>query len=423
MGVFRLAEQQQTHFFDAVRRTVAETRVWLHSAHVEPRGSLMQVVKRLRDCAAKQKLDAAWLSDTAIEAFVEDHLNPRVRAADTPGPAQPISELFAGDDVEAWAQAIGRGLLSLPWKYEVWIVTPMVRSDGDSSQVELGGAYRVVALAPDEASGMRVHEAEPSAGRYHRRFPARVAHEYLHFVASCEGYVRGEDATPELDDVLNAYKGLLGLLVAEGALAFKILPDHVPPRAEPLLIYRCDANGTRELLPYQWLTQEDTWIIHDLDHSGGRRTPGTDSVKLVGPAFRDRATRTAARWYLDSFSRSKGLVQIVQATVALEILLGDRVDADAIGLGTLLANRLAYLTGHTPSQRQEILSDFKQLYDLRSQIVHSGKNRLDDEERQALTRLQRHMQHALHEQIGGLRTEDEWKSERERSAAGAPRSG
>jgi hypothetical protein len=103
------------------------------------------------------------------------------------------------------------------------------------------------------------------------------------------------------------------------------------------------------------------------------------------------------------------LVQIVQATVALEILLGDRIEAEALGLGTLLANRLAYLTGQTPTDRQHILTEFKRLYDLRSRIVHSGKTRLDDDERQALSDLQRHMQYALHEQIAGFGREEGWR--------------
>lgn len=401
---------------------VAETRVWLNCAHVEAQGAITQIAKRLKDCATKQKLAAAWLTPACIEAFVEDYLNPRVREAKTSGPARPVLELFDTEEIAAWSQAIGDGLLSLPWTYEAWLVTPLERSDSDN-RVELESAYQVVALSQDDASSMPIHEPEPSATRYHRRFPSRVSHENLQFVAIFEGYVRRDGVTPELDDVLNAYKGLLGLLVAEGSLFHKIPPDHVPPRAEPILIYRRGNDNSRELLPYQWLTQEDTWIIHDLDHLNKRRTPASEAIALVEGAFRDVATRTAARWYLDSFARSKGLVQIVQATVALEILLGDRIAAEAVGLGTLLANRLAYLTGHTPTHRQEILADFKHLYDLRSRIVHSGKNRLDDDERQALSSLQRHMQYALHEQIAGLRQENEWRKENERNRGTAPRSG
>lgn len=95
-------------------------------------------------------------------------------------------------------------------------------------------------------------------------------------------------------------------------------------------------------------------------------------------------------------------MQLVQAAIVLEILLGDRAEADLMGLASLLANRLAYLIGHSPNERRRIVSDFKRLYDFRSRVVHAGAAEIDDSGRQALFDLQKYARLALHAQIGGL---------------------
>jgi hypothetical protein len=74
--------------------------------------------------------------------------------------------------------------------------------------------------------------------------------------------------------------------------------------------------------------------------------------------------------------------------VVLEILLGDKAASDEIGLGRLLGNRCAYLIGKTQEERATILSDFKQIYDVRSDIVHEGKSRLTHDELMLFNKLQ-----------------------------------
>jgi hypothetical protein len=66
--------------------------------------------------------------------------------------------------------------------------------------------------------------------------------------------------------------------------------------------------------------------------------------------------------------------------VVLEILLGDKLMSDEIGVGKLISNRFAYLIGTTHEERTYYLATFNKIYDIRSQIVHSGKHRLSLEE-------------------------------------------
>jgi hypothetical protein len=110
-----------------------------------------------------------------------------------------------------------------------------------------------------------------------------------------------------------------------------------------------------------------------------------DRNKLIGSVFTHKTKAEkivrAGQWLFDSYCGNNELLSFVQAVVAMEILLGDKAVSDLMGLGELLRNRCAYLIGNGQKQRDDILNDFKKIYDVRSQIVHRGKNRLSKDER------------------------------------------
>jgi len=107
---------------------------------------------------------------------------------------------------------------------------------------------------------------------------------------------------------------------------------------------------------------------------------------LYAPHANDRLVR-ASQWLFDSYSGSSELLKFVQAMIAMEILLGDKAGGEVVGLGTLLANRCAYLIGTSRKQREEILEDFGRIYNTRSRIVHDGHNRLSAAEESDLWKL------------------------------------
>ncbi len=97
----------------------------------------------------------------------------------------------------------------------------------------------------------------------------------------------------------------------------------------------------------------------------------------------------AAQWYFDSYCGDNELLSFVKSTICLEMLLGEKKVSDLIGIMELLRNRCAYFIGSNHSEREEILKDFNEIYSTRSQIVHSGKNRLTKLERRSLYKLRR----------------------------------
>jgi hypothetical protein len=157
---------------------------------------------------------------------------------------------------------------------------------------------------------------------------------------------------------------------------------------------------------YSYVRDQDAWRAAPsvrLDPEHAQRIEGlqwaepTDpdmmgtACSLIYPAFEQTDNgallRRCAQWHFDSLCGTNPLLQFVQATVAIEILLGDKATSDLVGLGELLANRCAYSLARNPQERYDLLKEFRQIYDTRSAIVHRGKSDLSDEETTQLWRL------------------------------------
>jgi hypothetical protein len=107
----------------------------------------------------------------------------------------------------------------------------------------------------------------------------------------------------------------------------------------------------------------------------------------------------AGQWLFEGYVGKNELLSFVQTTIAMEILLGDKAMSDLLGLGELLRNRCAYLIGKSQKKRESILSDFKKIYSIRSSIVHSGKNKLNNNERYLFLKLQWMCRRVIQEEI------------------------
>ena len=97
--------------------------------------------------------------------------------------------------------------------------------------------------------------------------------------------------------------------------------------------------------------------------------------------------QNSCSWLFDSFCGNNELLSFIQATVTLEILLGEKSESEKMGLSNLLKNRCAYLLGKTNKERTEILHDFEKIYNVRSYIVHRGHPKLNSDEQQLLRRV------------------------------------
>ena len=108
-------------------------------------------------------------------------------------------------------------------------------------------------------------------------------------------------------------------------------------------------------------------------------------IKLLRTSDSDESTepiKTAIEWAFDSLTNDNDTFAFIQACIGLESILGDEDSKENIT--KTLADRCAYLLGNSISKRKDIREKFKDLYEVRSKLVHGRKASLDDEQRSLL---------------------------------------
>jgi hypothetical protein len=369
------------------------------------RGSLVaslaaaELSKAIRDATQKP-----WLTDELLGNFLADEIVAAlISAARPPGISAKLIAYAPFSDADAAAESLLTKLASLPWNYELIAATALVGSPADQ-ELSLTSPFRLVRFAETTTTEYPIEPADVvDAEAFNRQYPERIEPGRYFFSATLEGYISFAEPAAEAARFIDAMIGLFGLMVCDGSVARNSFTYGGLPPALPVMIYRADTS--RKLVGYYWLSHEQTAALQRLRHSERFRGDTLeDAVGGIIGAFGHIATRSAARWYLDSFEGSNGLMKVVQATIALEILLGDQKQSRQLGLTALLANRLAYLIGHSPAERERILSHFRKLYDIRSDIVHAGITTLGRAEQAALNDLQNYARSAINAQVVQLRT-------------------
>jgi len=120
-------------------------------------------------------------------------------------------------------------------------------------------------------------------------------------------------------------------------------------------------------------------VMDEIDNGKKLEEVLIDVIKLFNSSQGQRL-KTSSIWLLRSFLSERGMDKILDATIAIEVLLGDREAADRVGLSKLMANRCAYALGKSAKERQELFDFFIDFYKLRSEIVHSGRLKISDAE-------------------------------------------
>ena len=128
-----------------------------------------------------------------------------------------------------------------------------------------------------------------------------------------------------------------------------------------------------------------TTLVGGIDRPAETREEKTqallESIKRIPKVMDCPATwpdadriRSALEWGFESEENSNQTFAFIQACIGLEALLGD--DDKDEPLTTRLADRCAYLLGSSHKDRQGIRRLFKDMYDVRSKLVHGRTPKL-----------------------------------------------
>lgn len=210
----------------------------------------------------------------------------------------------------------------------------------------------------------------------------------LYFTCTDVGYVSHSDKAPIVSNFHDRLRAILG---AATALNFFDYAFGFPHEKKPFVMVHQEGDA-REIVETHELS-DDLWQ-HRASRSTKRFVEKSDDPAIAIRTVFDRlsivfgndeAARklfTACIWLFRAKLAANPLDSLLQSTIAIEVLLGDKEIADIVGVSRLIGNRCAYLLGVSRKTRSEIIAEFTEIYNLRSAIVHSGKHKIDRKDRE-----------------------------------------
>lgn len=211
----------------------------------------------------------------------------------------------------------------------------------------------------------------------------------LYLLINSNGFVSNAVKTNTSFYVENLLKSFLGLMISNEILRFSYSQERI--FGSQYYVFKDNVIFSKVRLNDDFSRGLDKLILNkglagiiNLEKFNGTLVL---SAKLFQDNEECEKLRNACCWLFDSYCSENELLSFIQATITLEILLGDKSESDKVGLGSLLKNRCAYLLGKTSEERNIILSEFEEIYDIRSKIVHRGHPKLTNYERGLLHKV------------------------------------
>jgi hypothetical protein len=297
-------------------------------------------------------------------------------------------------DQIAASRELVEGLKSLPYKYRLSVPLPEAFSKEYGSlcqDFELGPGVSIVGgaiLASEFPTRTQVDQRnralEHSGGPENHIIPNT---ELLYLAQRNSGYVGGDKNPPIVADFRSTLRQFLGIALAVGAI--KDSWQHDSPTGA-YVVHRVDGEAeivAAEKLPQQILNFYGRLMPSEPPKNEAEMAAARRRLNAIKSAFasddRGRRLSVAAMWYLRSVLSQETLDAVLEATISIEALFGGG-GSEGTKVSAILANRCAYRIGRSVSQRESILSQFSEIYNLRSRIVHEGHHRFNAKERALL---------------------------------------
>jgi len=365
-----------------------------------------------------------FISESPVFDFIYESLSKELyegQKYDSESVSMLLTELDGYEDIRSVAERLINDFESLPWPY---IMTIKFQNDfGElfASTIKDHSICDFVRLVnPTEAfiskyplqSGIesRDRSLQSGWGLAALYLPEQWDQSSTYLQLDVSGFIGKYGETAPLDEAISLFKAFCGVGIA--LRLFKINYTYRPmPTKAKFFIHRYH----EERWQIERIHEIDSSLsdaLHDLVFHDLDGTLASDDQKIgwirsrfegIDCVFKnkDKAQKIllASQWLFDSYCGKNELLTFVQTAVVMEILLGEKSVSDLMGLGELLRNRCAYLIGKSHKQRQELLDKFKEIYDVRSKIVHRGKSRLNLHERSLFSTLQWMCRRVIYEEI------------------------
>lgn len=349
-----------------------------------------------------------YVDDFPFTEFILDVLGDELWHLDKyrPDTNPKLTEIQGYHDADAVAARLLDQFESLPWQYRLTVKLPDALGEllhSAETAATLSPSICIIRATEEFANQFPLETASDqlnqrlAGGENVLNFLAKAKpkpkwdYGSLYLQIATEGFIGQYGASATSSHAERLLRSLFGMGLATRLIDFRYTYSPTPPKTSVYLHRQGD--GTWEPTTRYDLNDAVSRCIanlrlHDL---GGTllapHMPRWVSARLsdISAAFRSgersEPTILAAKWLFDSYAGHDPLLSFVQSMVVLEIVLGDKAVSDEIGIGELISNRFAYLVGTTHEERADLIAEFKKIYKVRSQIVHSGKHTLNLDER------------------------------------------
>ncbi|CDZ32230.1 Hypothetical protein NGAL_HAMBI1145_10010 [Neorhizobium galegae bv. officinalis] len=354
--------------------------------------------------------------------FVTEHLTLQLRDnyefdKDAEGRVADLPHFTKSGDL---AQQLLSDFESLPWRYTITFILPENLTSLLPAQIDelaISRSSRLVRVSEELQTAFSLTSGNKRRDNDGLSLMGMLFSDAkilpvgrLLFQTEIDGFVGVFDKGAALLKAEARLKAFIAFLLAVGRLKVNFLYVPLPPTAE-LLVHEAVGGGWRFLRSHT-LDEEFRRLLPKvgINDVGGmlRETPGLfDQVNQYGirmcmSGFSEtkaaRRLQLAATWLFDSLANNRDLLAFVQAMVCLEILLGEQGDDEA-SIGSLLRNRCAFLIGKSHDEREEIMGELKLIYQVRSKIVHRGKDQLSRDEIAMLFRLRHYCDRVIAKEL------------------------
>jgi hypothetical protein len=338
--------------------------------------------------------------DGGLRAFITSEINKALRkefgfvAKDK---ERPLGEYAPFTNQLEAAKALTERLKALPLRYRLTVQLPVEISEPllpFLSSVKMSENVAIVAgnrisedlpmVSPHSNIDVSLFSDFLSDGMDTSR---EIRSDRLYFTSHDVGYIRNNADSPIISQFQDRLRALLGALAAtnffDASYGFK-------SEKKPFVVVH-SGDDEREILETHSLDDElwsgryhrsaKKFVEKASDPASALRLALDRAAIVFGDDEPARRLFTASIWLYRAKQTSNPLDSLLQATVAIEVLLGDKDVADLVGLSRLLGNRCAYLLGTSRASRLAVMEEFTEIYKLRSSIVHSGKHRIDRKDR------------------------------------------
>lgn len=340
------------------------------------------------------------LSDFILETLAEELQRfPFVNSRDP----KALTSLEGYQDTSEVAERLIKNLEGLPKQYTFTIKLPSALTPimDAKTRIELSPQIRLVRATPElaqlyprEMSILRQVSATPGLLNALIQRPPDWVEDGLYLQIDTEGFVGLYGGSSPYLEVVRLLRSFCGLGLA--LRLFNIVSEHFPSTPAITLEIHRQEGGVAGMQHFKAFDLDDSLsrtidglTLHTVNgwiNSPQRQEIWTDATfgemrSVFNGGKKADAILLACQWFFDGHSHGPDeLLKFVQTMVVLEILLGDKATSDQTGLNVLLRNRCAYLIGNSQEDRNSVLDLFNSIYDIRSQIVHSGKHRLSTRE-------------------------------------------